>query len=64
MNPRFKSGNDVLYSPIGYGIVERVVNGNDSEDIAAQGYRYEVRFRGELWSIPEGALKRRRPNGL
>ena len=59
--PKFRVGAEVYHlSKKQYGIVVGIINKNDPEDQVAQGFRYEVKIGGRLWSIPERGLSRQK----
>ncbi len=40
------------------GTVETIINRRDPSDLRLQGYRYQVRIRGVLWSVREASLRK------
>lgn len=56
--PRYAIGDRVFYvSQNPYAKVLCVINAGDSQDISAQGFRYEVQCAGWIWSVPESSLR-------
>lgn len=55
--PKFKIEDYVLHKPKNkVGIIQKIINLDDKEDIKIQGYRYYVDHSGWRWSIPEEFL--------
>lgn len=55
--PRFDISDTVYYRTLfRRGTILEIINLEDREDIAAQGFRYYILIGQDVWSVPEGRL--------